>query len=269
MMTELPPVAPLTPSGAGILVSAESLPPAPDRVPALAELLREHGFVVLRGAADSLGEAVDLMRRFGPINEAKTRTEGAVIVEDQGQGEVFRSSNALPLHKDGGLTGYDVRIIGIYCVAFREVVGGRTYISDADRAMRSFPAEDQALLQRHGCQAMALDDTGYYRSDFTERWHPLPAFRELPDGRRTLRIGLPHEPGEPESWRIRIQDVTPEVSDRILADLRTCLLDDGFTYHHEWQEGDLLLLDNDSVMHGREAFTAERRALANIQVLAE
>lgn len=191
------------------------------------------------------------------------------MVEDQGEGEVFRSSCALPLHKDGGLTGFEVRLIGIYCVAFRQVDGGQTYVSDAGRAMKGFPAEDEALLRKHGCEALAVDDTGYYRSDFSGRWHPIPAFRDLPQGGTTLRIGLPHTPGEPESWRIRVRDVDSEISDRIFANLRACLLDPEYTYHHAWQEGDLLLLDNDSVMHGRDAFTAERRALANIQVLAE
>lgn len=268
MPTNLPARQPLTPSGAGILLCGSDLPPAMQRIPALTDLVRDHGFAVVREAADSLAEAVDLMRGFGPINEAKTRTEGAVIVEDQGAGEVFRSSSALPLHKDGGLTGFDVRLIGIFCVAFRGVVGGQTFVSDAERAMRNFPAEDKALLLRHGCEALALDDTGYYRSDFSGQWHPLPAFREIPQRGHTLRIGLPHAPGEPESWRIRVPDVAAEVSDRIFANLRACLLDPEYTYHHAWREGDLLLLDNDSVMHGREAYTAERRALANIQVLA-
>ncbi|MHC4822386.1 MAG: TauD/TfdA family dioxygenase [Planctomycetota bacterium] len=260
--------ATLTPSGAGVLLEGLDLERPADFAELQAQLERFR-FVILRGATPDLKRAVDTMRRFGPINEAKTRDEGAVLVEDQGQEEVFRSSFPLPLHKDGLLTGFDVLTVGIYCVAFEDVQGGRTYVSDANLALERIDPEEVEILRQNGCEGQAVDHTGYYRPEWQDRWMRAPAFQARPGREPTLGLGLPHAPGEPESWRIRIADVPTETSDRILLNLRQALLDPHFTYFHEWRPGDLMLLDNYQVLHGREGFQAKRRALANIQVIAE
>ena len=49
--------------------------------------------------------------------------------------------------------------------------------------------------------------------------------------------------------------------------MRSVLMSEKYCYYHEWEEGDLLLLDNQRTLHGREAFRGER-ALANLQVRA-
>ena len=258
----------LTASGAGLVLDGEEL----DReAPAaqLRELLRGARFLVLRGGPSDVHEAVDLMRRLGPINEARTRREGAVLVDAQADDEVFRSNAALPMHKDGILTGFDVLFVGIYCLRFRSVTGGRTYVSDATAALETLPGEDRELLASNGIEVLAVDATGYYRSEFEGRWSRFPGLFARPGAAPTLHLALPHLEGEPESWRIRIPDVPAPVSDALFDRLRAALFDERHVYHHAWQEGDLLLMDNYAVMHGREAFQAEQRVLANIQVLPE
>ena len=257
----------LTASGAGVLLESEDLS-APAFERRLGELLERYRFALIRGGLPSVREAVELLGRFGTINEAETRTDGAVIVDDGEQDEVFRSSAALPLHKDGLLTGFDIVLVGIYCIDFREVVDGRTYVSDANRALERMPAEHVAALREHGVEGLAVDGTGYYRAEYQENWHAVPAFRAREGREATLNLGLPHAPGEPESWRVRVAGVEPEESERILASLRAALLDPRYTYFHDWEEGDMLVLDNYAVLHGREAFSGRRRRLANIQVLA-
>jgi alpha-ketoglutarate-dependent taurine dioxygenase len=257
----------LTRSGAGVLVAGADAadPGLPDRLRALLDARR---FVVLRGALPRLEDAVALLSRFGPINHAETRKDGAVLVEAARDDEVFRSNHALPLHKDGILTGFDVLFVGIYCVDFREVSGGRTYVSDATMAVEDLPPEHLALLRERGVEGTAVDQTGYYRAEFQGAWHRVQAFKARPGRKPTLHLGLPHAPGEPESWRVRVPDVSAEVSEAVLRSLRTALLDPARTYFHAWEEGDLLLMDNYAVLHGREAFKGRLRRLANIQVLA-
>ena len=63
-------------------------------------------------------------------------------------------------------------------------------------------------------------------------------------------------------------DVPEDVSNRVFANLRRALFDERYVYYHDWREGDLLLMDNYAVLHGREGFQAARRALANIQVVS-
>lgn len=258
----------LTPSGAGALLEPDGLD-EPGFVADTLRLLERQRFCVIRGALPTAADAVATLRRFGPINEAKTRQDGAVIVETQGDDEVFRSNGALPLHKDGLLTGFDVILVGIYCVHFQEVSGGRTYVSDANVALRELPPEDVETLRSNGLEAMAVDASGYYREEFESVWHRFPAFKARPGRAPSLSMGLPHAAGEKESWRVRVADVTRAESDRILAALRDAFLNANYVYYHDWREGDLLLMDNYAVLHGREAFEARRRALANIQVLSE
>src|SRR5262245_268819 len=259
--------ASLTQSGAGVLVEDPDVkaPGFPDRMRAL---LERHRFALLRGGLPTLQDAIDAMRRLGPLNEAQARREGALIIEAGADEEVFRSHGALPLHKDGLLTGFDVAIVGIYCVQFRDVVGGRTLVSDVHAALEEVPAADVELLRRQGLDGLAVDNTGHYRSDFASDWHHFPAFRTRPGNETRLSLGLPHAPGERESWRVRVAGVSPEESARVLGALRRAFLDERYLYVHDWREGDLLLMDNDVVMHGREAFEATSRRLANIQVLA-
>lgn len=258
---------PLTRSGAGVLLHPDDLAGRDPR-PFLEEVLLASRFALLRGVVGDAKEAVAFLSAFGPINGAKTRRDGAVLVEDHADDEVFRSNEPLPLHKDGILTGFDVRLVGIFCADFVEVQGGRTYVSDATSALELIPAEDLDLLRGNGVEGMAVDTAGYYRSEYEEVWHPFPAFRAWPGREPTLSLGLPHAPGERESWRVRVAGVDAETNGRVLANLRAALLHDDVTYHHDWHEGDLLLMDNYAVLHGREGFTGTRRRLANIQVLA-
>ena len=260
-------MTPLTRSGAGRLVTAHDLSGQEPR-PFLEEVLEESRFAVVRGALASANEAVELLRAFGPINEAETRKDGAVLVEDHADDEVFRSNAPLPLHKDGILTGFDVRLVGIFCADYVDVTGGRTYVSDATAALERIPAEHLELLRANGVEGMAVDGTGYYRSEYEAVWHRFPAFRAWPGREPTLALGLPHAPGERESWRVRVADVDEETNAAVLRSLREALLHDDVTYYHDWKEGDLLLMDNYAVLHGREGFEGRRRRLANIQVLA-
>jgi len=256
-------------SGAGVSIEASGgLGPA--FVNELSELLNEFRFVVLKNGPKSLEDAVELMRQFGPINEAETRKQGAVMVEDklEDEAEVFRSRFALPLHKDGVLTGFDVVTVGIYCAAFTEVEGGRTYVSDAMRALAEIPPEQVESLRSNGLEGMAVDSTGYYREEYEGVWHPFPAFKAKAGCEPTLNIGLPPEEGEPASWQVRVAGVEKEESDAILGSLRRWLLADEYTYFHDWKEGDLVLMDNYQVLHGREAWSGRARQLANIQVLS-
>lgn len=259
-----------TRSGAGLRLGPEEIGPldAPDLGQRLRAWLRTYRFAVLRGVLPTQHDAVALLERLGPINHAETRKDGAVLVDADRDDEVFRSNHPLPMHKDGILTGFDVWYVGIYCVEHLDVVGGRTYVSDARRALACMDPNDVAVLRAHGVEGMAVDRTGYYRAEYEGAWYRVPAFRARDGEEPGLHLGLPHAPGEPESWRVRVPDVTPDVSDRVLAELRRALFDADHVYFHEWREGDLLLMDNYAVLHGREGFQGRCRRLANVQVLA-
>ncbi|HVJ91140.1 MAG TPA: TauD/TfdA family dioxygenase, partial [Labilithrix sp.] len=70
------------------------------------------------------------------------------------------------------------------------------------------------------------------------------------------------------SWLVRIPGIEEERSQEIFETLRSVLMSEKYCYYHDWNEGELLLLDNKRTLHGREAFQGQR-ALANIQVISE
>ncbi len=256
----------LTSSGAGAMFERDLLQQS-DSVATIRTLLDEYRFLVIKRAFDHANDAVSFLAQFGPINEASTRTDGAVIVDNQANDEVFRSDLALPLHKDGILTGFDVVLVGIYCVEFEQVTGGRTYVSDSERALTQVPESDVELLRENGLEGMAVDSGDYYREEYVAKWHHFPAFKAKADRAPSLHLGLPHAPGEPESWRLRVAGVDQRRSDEVLLSLRNALLDDEYVYYHDWSPGDIILIDNYAALHGREAFKAQSRKLANIQVV--
>lgn len=105
------------------------------------------------------------------------------------------------------------------------------------------------------CQATLVHpDTGAeYWFNQAEQWHPTalnPAIRSMFEG-MVGRGNLPHEceygDGEP---------MEPEV----LAEIRRVLDDSKLLF--DWQRGDVLMIDNVAMMHGREAFKGERKTLA-------
>jgi len=45
-----------------------------------------------------------------------------------------------------------------------------------------------------------------------------------------------------------------------------CEIAENITYDHFWQKGDLLLVDNFLVMHGRRPFVGTRKVLASLSI---
>ena len=95
----------------------------------------------------------------------------------------------------------------------------------------------------------------------------LPAIRELPDGRRTFFNqliaafrGWADSRNDP-SRAITFGDGTPIVGEQ-MAD--AIAIADELSFDLQWQAGDVALIDNFLVMHGRRPFEGRRRVLASL-----
>lgn len=257
----LPDSEPLTASGAGRRLTANAGALLPSSA-SLRAWLDEHRFLVVRNAARNVDEARTWLARLGPPIEHERRTDGVLELDGSKDGsEVLRGCAGMPLHKDGLLMGIDVPFVGIFCERFRDVEAGRTRICDAQSALSELPAELRGLLERNGIEAQAVDTDYYLKEGGT--WHPLPAVIDTPEG-PSLNLGLPYDAGDRPSWRVRVAGVDPATSDAALTKLRSVLHDPRLTYQHDWREGDLLLLANHRVLHGREPYRGDR-VLANLQ----
>ena len=257
----------LTESGSGVVYEFNGTS-GEDLARQLQQLIDTYKFVVIKKFSTNLDDVRTLMSSLGPLNKSADRDNGVLKLDTSQANEVLRSAEALPLHKDGILTVCDVKIVGIYCVKFQNISGGRTYITDSSTALEHLPHEHVELLKKVGFEGLPVDDTGYYAKDAAE-WHAFKAFIPDETGTLTLNIGMPHMPGEKEGWKVRIPTVSEELSDDILYNMIRLFSNPPYVYYHDWEEEDLLLFDNCKVLHGRERFSGGPRELANLQVIRQ
>ncbi|WP_379553598.1 TauD/TfdA family dioxygenase [Qipengyuania sp. DGS5-3] len=93
----------------------------------------------------------------------------------------------------------------------------------------------------------AVRDLGDGRKSFFNQL--IAAFRGWSDSRNDPSRALTFGDGE----QITSEDMAPIIA-----------LADELTYDHAWQEGDVVLVDNFAVMHGRRPFAGKRRVLASL-----
>ncbi len=255
---------PLTPSGKGARIGDRRV--TDFSVAEIRDLLARHDWLAFEDHPVTTDEVVEFMGRFGTLVH-NDRRQGAVLNIDaskKDEGEVLLGEGFLPLHRDGALMGTNIALVGIFCVEYKNVTGGgRTFISDIDNACKDVPAEILDVIRDKGIEGRPVDR--YYLKP-SDTWHWIPGFAEV-DGHSYLNVGFPYRPGEQASWLLRIPGVDDDRCQEMFETMRAILMSERYCYYHEWDEGDLLLLDNRRLLHGREAFKGQR-ALANLQVLA-
>ena len=82
----------------------------------------------------------------------------------------------------------------------------------------------------------------------------------FPEG-TALNVALPFADDAPAAWRTRVAGMPEPESRNLLARLDGHLRRDPFLYAHDWRVGDLLLIDNRLMLHGRTAIRGCRRLL--------
>lgn len=254
----------LTGSGMGARISDRKI--TDFSVAELRALIDRHRWIAFKNHPVSVEEMIDYLPQFGKLTENDRRV-GPVLKIDaskKDEGEVLLGQGFLPLHRDGALMGYNIELVAICCAQHDNVSGGRTFISDIENGCKEVPTEILDILRDKGIEGRPVDR---YYTKASDTWHWIPGFAET-DGRSYLNVGFPYRPDEKASWMLRIPGVDDDRCQEMFETMRKILMSETYCYYHEWEEGDVLLLDNRKVLHGREAFTGGPRRLANLQVLA-
>lgn len=254
---------PITPSGKGTLITDRRV--TEFSVQEIRDLIARFDWLAFKNHPVTTDEVIAYLGRFGTLVQ-NDRRQGAVLKLDGSKkdaGEVLLGDGFMPLHRDGALMGTNVALVGIFCVYHRGVTGGRTFVSDVENATKQVPSEILELVRTHGIEGRPVD-TYYMKAP--DRWHWIPGFSEV-EGKSYLNVGFPYRPGEQPSWLVRMPGVDDARFHEMFETMRAILMSETYCYYHEWDEGDLILLDNRKLLHGREAFRGQR-SLANIQVLA-
>jgi alpha-ketoglutarate-dependent taurine dioxygenase len=231
----------------------------------LHELRELHALVLFRGFApptrDELvalaslnGRAPLLEWSFGPVMEMR---------EDATSPNYLFSNEAVPFHWDGAFHRVPSHLV-FHCVqAPPPGAGGETLFANTERIVKdAFPTQRKmwesidltyrtdklahyggvvcgALVQKHPRTGAAI--LRYAEPVKTER-NPVELIVD----------GLPPHKAEPE----------------FLAAMQELIYDPRYCYSHAWREGDVLVADNHTLIHGRRAFTAQvPRWLRRVQIL--
>jgi (5R)-carbapenem-3-carboxylate synthase len=253
---------PHTQSGRGATVADRSF--LDFSVEELEDLIDTYQWLVFKRHPLSVSDVFAHLDKFGRLVENDRRQDGVLKLDGSQKEEVLLGEGFMPFHRDGPLMGNDIALVGICCVEYKNVTGGRTFISDIASAIKDVPATVLDVIRERGIEARPVDS--YYLKP-SDTWHPVPGFIEV-DGGSYLNVIFPYEQGEKASWLVRIPGVPEEQFKSIVDTLRDALISEKYCYHHEWSEGELLLLDNRRTLHGREAFHGQR-SLVNIQVLTD
>lgn len=254
---------PLTPFGNGIQLSEftenDKITPA-----FVNDLIEKYQFVVFKHFLPTVENVQAWFAEFGELVENKKRVNNNALVLDgsKEQKEVLGGKGRMPLHCDGLLMNESVKLVCIYCVDSKVESGGRTYVSNNEEVWNRLPEEIKQVAVINGVEIMPCDTSYYLKNEPV--WYKFSGVQER-NGKQYLNAGLHYHPNEPSSWKIRFSNLSEETSYQYFNEIERIAEDESLTYYHQWEPCDLLLIDNVSAMHGREAFTGMRK-LVQFQV---
>jgi alpha-ketoglutarate-dependent taurine dioxygenase len=252
----------LSPFGAVLAAKSPGAPLSSLDGPRLARHIQERRVLILRGFAPPSGDALPAFAGafgeildwdFGAINELKVRPDAK---------NYLYTDRAVPFHWDGAFVGRVPSYIFFHCeVAPPPGSGGETLFCDTTRLVTRLSPEERARLEKIRI-TYSTEKIVHYGGRFT-----APLFGVHPRSRdEILRFAEPVEDLNPVS--LEIEGLAPGAEAAFLEEMRVRLYDPAVCYAHSWREGDVVIADNHSLLHGRRAFlNVERRHLRRVNVL--
>jgi alpha-ketoglutarate-dependent taurine dioxygenase len=216
----------------------------------LKEWVDQHRVVVLRRFApltgkllpefcQKLGELLDW--DFGVVNELRVHADSK---------NYLYTNHAVPFHWDGAFVGRIPHYIFFHCdVAPPVHSGGETLFCDTLRLLDQAPLEEQEKWARITI-TYSTQKVVHYGGSFTSSM----IVRHPTSGEKILRFAEPVEDLNPV--RLEIKGIATGQRDLFLQDLRRRLYSANVCLTHQWLTGDILLADNQRLLHGRRAFAA-------------
>ncbi len=227
-------------------------------------------------------EKLIIMRGFCTFTDAQNLTEfcerwgqisiwpfGKVLelVEQNNPEDHIFDNNYVPLHWDGMYRPQVPEFQIFHCVRAPQVgQRGRTTFSNTVLALQNTPTQVRSLWEKvTGTYERKME---FYHSKTVSPVvdsHPLRGFS-------VIRY---NEPPNSEFGKflnppvLEFNGVSPEVLTEFHRSLQKALYSAKNYYAHEWQEGDVVVADNFSLLHGRESFqTKAPRHLRRVHVLS-
>ncbi|MBN9743524.1 hypothetical protein DMP23_20995 [Amycolatopsis sp. A1MSW2902] len=218
----------------------------------------EHGYAIVRGPDLDKAAFSELVKAIGDLSDHRFGTGEAGLLDLDASPDpekVITGRSQLPLHTDGALVGSSPKFIVLYCHAFEQPEGsGCTEVCiQRDFLQTATPGQQRVLA---GEWEYFVTDASHF-PDVANRWISVPATLPGSLGPR-LNLAMPFG-GDPAGWQVRLPGVSAERSREALRELEARMRATASFYTHEWAAGDLLVLDNELVLHGRTSIRAGGR----------
>ncbi len=238
-------------------------------VPRLRELVRRHHLLVLRGF--STFETADTFADYcGQWGEVSLWPFGKVLelVEQENPADHIFDNNYVPLHWDGMYRPQVPEFQVFHCVSAPQgEQGGRTTFSNTITALERATPTTRSLWSKV---------TGVYhrKMEFYDSQTVAPIIATHPvKGTPIIRYNEPPRDRDDSFVNhptLVFDGVAPDESASFHRGLRNALYAPESFYAHAWQPGDIVVSDNYTLLHGREAFTpGAPRHLRRVHVLGE
>jgi L-tyrosine isonitrile desaturase/decarboxylase len=169
--------------------------------------------------------------------------------------KIVTGTSSLPLHTDGTFVDTNPSFIILFCHKFNQPSGsGLTQVCLQKQLLELLPRHLSQLFE-YNWEYNVLDKSHF--PTITEEWISKPSIITKPSGKKCMNIALGsfvdyNNPG----WRVRIPELGNE-SNSLLRELEDFIKKSKAYYEHTWEEGDLLVLDNTEVLHGRNTIAPE------------
>jgi L-tyrosine isonitrile desaturase/decarboxylase len=250
------------------ILSVSDLP-----VDRLRELARQHHLVILRGfltfAGDEEGAAAfaDYCGRWGEISVWPFGKVLELVEQENPTDHIFANSY-VPLHWDGMYRQQVPEFQMFHCLnAPLGNQGGRTTFSNTAIAWERAAPRVRALW---------TNVTGVYRRkmEFYDSQTVAPIITTHPvKGSPVIRYNEPPREGDDSFLNhptFAFQGVTDDKTADLHRSLREALYSPESLYAHPWQTNDIVISDNYTLLHGREAFASGApRHLRRVHVLGQ
>ena len=222
----------------------------------LDSLIREHGFVLMRGFDLSddefhkitlkLGEPIDYA--FGKILNMQPKT---------GSSESQFTHRSMALHQDSILNqSKKANYLAFKCkVSPQKDTGGETLLTNNRKFLRDIP---QSLLDRlkQSTVAYTSNSTEYYsgHAGLDRPIEQAPIIQHPTLKEEVLFIGLDDPEDENRNYQSWFLNMSSRESQNFMDEIDAYLRAPEVLYEHAWEEGDILICDNFLVCHGRNSF---------------
>lgn len=238
-------------------------------VPAAQAMVRRHHLLIFRGFG-AWSDPEELARYAASWGQVLVWPFGAVLelVEHERPADHVFDNTGVSFHWDGMFVDRIPEFQIFQCIkALDEGQGGRTIFCDTTRILDDADAATQQLWESLTLTYRVTKESHYGGTAVSPLIveHPargFPTIRYLEPVAEN--IGYVNRP------RVTFHDVPDERVAEIKQTLRDALYEPRHCYAHDWQTGDVVVADNYTLLHGREAYASRcGRRLRRVHVLGD